>query len=106
MSRSLALTPLLLFALCIEPTAWGDTVPSGCNCIREAVDRDFNGDGSSDIVAVSDRWVRINLMQGVTVLETGFASTGGGAFALRAVGDLGVAGQHRDVRLAVHTRAA
>ncbi len=66
MFGSMALAPLLLLALCMGPIAGEQTValPPGPNCTREAVARDFNGDGSSDIVAVGDGSARIQLMQG------------------------------------------
>jgi len=49
---------------------------------------DFNNDGKADVAAASSSSIRIQLLDGATVMHTGFISNGGGTQTMAACGDV------------------
>ena len=59
-----------------------------CTSCPGPVDFDFNGDGRADLIRSSASLIRVDLLEGTVVVGSGFFPTGGGVFALKAVGRL------------------
>lgn len=88
-----SLTKAILLSVSIVSLAFGSAQAgvTGCENFQGI---DFNDDGLGDIVAQNPSTARFTTMSGLSVLGAqGFTDNGGGAFEIKAVGDLNNDGQ-------------